>query len=68
MIMPYVKFYDGPWDAILQTEMSEDEAKKHPYYHVMEVSDTPFEGVRVVPRNRSEWPEDITLPQYRGQP
>lgn len=53
--MKYVKTYSGEWDLVFQSEVSDETAAK---MSNVEISDTPFAGVIVLPRNRSEWDLD----------
>ena len=54
----YVRMYDIVGDFFWQCEVNLAAATKA-RADGCAVSDQPFEGVRILPRLRSEWPEDI---------
>ena len=56
--MPYLKMYDGQRDLIWQCEVDSDLAAQARAAG-SEVSDQPLEGVRLLSRFGSEWPEDL---------
>jgi hypothetical protein len=49
--MKYIKAYAPEWDMVFQHEVSDETAAKID----VEVSDVPFQGVKILPRNKSDW-------------
>lgn len=59
--MPYVKIYDPAADLLFQSEIPEEtkqRALSNPDWRI-EVSDTPFENLPILPRCRSQWPDRV---------
>ena len=52
-MMPYIKTYDIEWDETFQVKVSE-ETKLAAIALGAAVSDTPFDGLPILPRSKSE--------------
>jgi hypothetical protein len=56
--MPYVQYYLMEIDVSVQSEV-DDEIAKRLQAKGIAMMDEPFSGIRIVPRDRSEWPDDL---------
>jgi hypothetical protein len=56
--MPYVQYYLMEIDVSVQSEVDDETAKKLQARGIA-LMDEPFPGIRIVPRDRSEWPDDL---------
>jgi hypothetical protein len=55
--MPFIRFYDHLDDRLLQFEISDETAAKAVAANC-EVSPTPFDGVKIESRYRSQWSKE----------
>jgi hypothetical protein len=56
--MPYVQYYLMEIDVSVQSEVDDETAKRLQAKGIV-MRDEPFPGIRIIPRDRSEWPDDL---------